>query len=480
MEKLKLDLHTNIKNIQNLNGNSGDMSIRYNQVGETEVATIFLESTSSSDTISNFITRSIVDKKNIFDSIFNHFKNDLYNCKLVTSDKYEDIWHLLASGYAIVLIDNCDKSICLETKADLDRGISESTTEPVIRSSKDSLTENHNKNIGLIRKRIKDHNLWFKDVTVGKRTTTKVSVGYLNDVANKKGIKMTIDKLKNINIDGIIDSGYVKEYLSQQNSTFPTIISTERPDLICQALLQGKIVVLVENSPFALIIPGLLTNYLHSPEDYTQSASNVNFTRALRLIAFLSTLFLPALYIATINFNQEIIPGKLLLSAAVQREGVPFPAAFEVIFLSIVFEILREVDIRKPSTMGTAISIVGALVLGDAAVTAGFVSPIAVIVVALTSICGLLFSDIDFINAIRWWRFYFIIGAVTLGIVGIIFVLLLLIIKLSDLRSTGIDYLSQVTTPNLKDQKDGLFRVPWPKLTSRPSYLKVNDVIRQR
>ena len=321
----------------------------------------------------------------------------------------------------------------METRAELDRGVTESTSEPILRGPKDSFTESHSKNLGLVRKRIKDPNLWFDEVKVGKRTETRVTIAYLNDVTDKNTVSEIKKILEAIDVDGILDSGNIKEYLLKEKSVFPQILSTERPDLVCQSILNGKIALIVENTPFVLILPNVFIDFMHTSEDQYQKPLNISFTRALKVFALIVTLFTPAIYIAITTFDQTAVPDKLLISLAVQRSGVPFPTFFEIILLMVIFEILREGDIRSPSNMGTSMSIVGALVLGQAAVDAGIVSPIAVIVIAITSICSLIFNDIDFMNGIRAWRFIFILAATFFGLIGLVAAGLVWLLKLSSL-----------------------------------------------
>ena len=248
-------------------------------------------------------------------------------------------------------------------------------------------------------------------------------------------------------------------------------MSTERPDFVCGFLLEGKIAILVENTPFILIFPTLFIDFIHTPGDYYQKSYNVNFSRFLRIFGFFITLLVPAAYIAIMTYNPEMIPDKLFISVAVQREGVPFPTAIEILMLGITFELLRECDLRMPSKMGTAISVVGGLVLGDAAVNAGIVSPFAVIIVAITSIAGLLFSDIDMVNALRWWRLIFILFASMCGMIGVVIASILLITHLSTLETFGIPYLTPFAPFYFKEQSDALFLKIKTKIKDRPRYL---------
>lgn len=473
------------KKIQEMNGNSPDITTREINIGFKKVGYIYLESVSSDDKISDFLVKSITRLKktsfldNFFTNLYQELKNNIANSKMKVIDNYDDMFYYLSSGFTVVLVNGFSKAIVLETRETLDRGVTEPTTETSIRGPKDSLTENYNKNLGLIRKRIKDPNLWFKEVIVGRRTKTKVGIGYIKDIADKTKVEKTIKKIESIDIDGILDSGYIRDFLTNdERSSFPTVISTERPDLVSAALLEGKIVIIVENTPFALIMPGVLANFIHAPEDNYQKAVNVSLTRILRFIAMMITVLAPGLYIALTTFNQEIIPDTLLISLAVQRAGVPFPTSFAVIILMATFEILRESDMRLPETMGTSISIVGALVLGDAAVNAGIVSPIVVIVVAITSVTGLLFSDMDIVNAFRWWRFLFILFSTLMGAIGFIVAGIIFITKLCSIETLEVPYLTPFSPLYTKSIKESIINIPRNKAKIRPEYLENQNVIR--
>ena len=465
--------------IKKINGNSSDITTRYIKIDNKNIGYIFLESVSSDDKISDFLIRSLsLNIKNLdfFEHVFSELKNTIVNSNLKVTTAYEDLFYYLASGFTGVLIDGYNKAIVVETRASLDRGVVEATTEAIVRGPKDSFTENHNINLGLIRKRIKDPNLWFKEMNIGRRTRTKVTIGYLNDVVNKNIIDMIIKKLKKIDIDGVLDSGYLRDFLTDSSfGDFPKVISSERPDLACSSILDGKVVILVENSPFVLIIPGLFVDFFHSSEDNYQLPINVTFTRLLRFFGFFITVLTPGLYVAFTTYDIRLLPSKLLISLAAQRQGVPFPTPIEVMILLTAFEILRECDLRMPKQMGASVSIVGALVLGDAAVSAGIVSPIVVIIVALTSIGGLMFSDIDVINSIRLWRVIFILAATTLGLMGVVAAGIVLITRLSSINVLGISYLSPFSPLNLQGLKYGIVKPPIKALKNRPLYLKPKD-----
>lgn len=469
---MKIDKIINI--VKGRYGNSKDLNTRIIKIKNKKVGVLFLESSSSTSTISDFITKAIInegEEKNLFSTIFDNLKNKLYNCQLFTINNINDFSYYLSSGFTIIVVDDSNEAIVMETRADLDRGVSEATSEPALRSSKDSFTESHSKNLGLIRKRIKDENLWFDELKIGRRTKTRVTIAYINGIADPKKVDEIKKDLEKIDIDGILDSGYLRDYLTKQKSILPQIKSSERPDIASQELLNGKIIIITENCPFILILPTVFLDYIKSPEDQNQKSSNTTFTRILRFCALMITLFTPAIYIATSTYDQNTIPDKLLISLAVQREGVPFPTFFEIIIFMTVFEILRESDIRSPSNTSIAGSIVGALVLGQAAVDASIVSPITIIVVAVTSICSLIFQDADFINGIRVWRFLFILSASLLGFVGILSFSLIFLTKMASLENLNSSFISPLAPLDIQANKDTIVKFETPKLFKRPKYI---------
>jgi spore germination protein KA len=454
--KISKNIKENINNIKNIYGNSGDLVNRTITIKNKKIAYIYLESVSSDDKISDFLMKNLSslvkeNSLNIFNDLFKKLENTIYNSNLSVINDSNELIYKLSSGFTIIFIDGFDKVITVETRTTLDRGITESSSESVIRGSKDSFTENHQKNLGLIRKRIKDENLWFKDLKIGTRTKTKVTISYINDIAIKENVKKIEDTLKKINIDGILDSGYIREFLTKNDkSSFPQMISTEKP--------------------------GLLIDFLHNPEDYYQKPVNVSLTRMLRFLSFVLTIITPGFYIAVTTWNQEVIPNELLISLSIQKDGVPFPTALELILMITIFEILREADIRMPNTAGASISIVGALILGEAAVSAGIVSPIIIIVVAFTSISGLLYTDIDFINGIRWWRLIFIIFSTLLGYIGLTVAFLIFIVKISSMEFLNIPYTIPTSPIYPKMLKDSFIRISRSKIKNRAPYLTKNKI----
>ena len=462
--------------IKDKNENSCDIYSRTFEINGKKIGYVFLESVANDDKISNYLNKSLAidirSKKSIFDDLFDNLSNTIPNSKLKVINTYDDIFYHLFSGFTCIFVDGYDKCISIETKANLDRSISESSSEPVLKGPKDSFNENFLANLGLIRKRIKDQNLIFTETRVGKRSKTKVAIGYIKDIADEKKVKKLLNRLNKINIDGIVDSSYLRELIIENKpSILPQVISTERPDNVVMSLLDGKIAIIVENTPYVLLVPSVLSDFFKSPEDSYSKPFNASFTRILRYLAFIIAIITPGVYIAVMNYNMEVLPNLLLISFAIQKEGVPFPTVIEVAIMIIAYAILREADTRKPQIMGASISIVGALILGEAAVSASIISPIVVIIISLSAVSGMAFSDPDIINAIRLWRILFMLFGVGFGLIGIFIGLILFIAKLSSLETLDTAYLEPIASFDYKDWKQEILRFPRNKLKKRPSYL---------
>ena len=348
INKLKKDTN----NLDNIN-------YRKKRILFKDIYIVFNETLTSSSNISDFIIRSL---NKIKIPSYNRIKNNISNFKYKEINTYKDLCLYLNSGFTIIMISR-NKYLALETKKDLSRSISTPTTENTPRGALDSFTENIETNIGLIKRRIKSNDLWIKKYKLGKYTMTDVSLIYINSII-KPEIIDKIDKLINkINIDGMIASGTLKNLIEKENKNpFPSTISTEKPYVVTRYLLQGYAVILVDNDPFAIVLPTTLNdNFISEEDDYNKSV-NVSTIRIIRYLTFFISLTTPGVYLALTTYNQEIIPIELLISIAAQRENVPFPAFVEAFFMIVSFEILRESDLKLPSFASSAISIVGALI----------------------------------------------------------------------------------------------------------------------
>ena len=411
-----------------------------------DVTIVYFESICSSDRINEFVTKPLIYENKV-------------SAPHIIYIKENEIEKYLNNAFAIIISGN--NNLCAaEVRGDLSRSIDSPETEPSINGPKDALTENIQLNLGLIKRRIKTKDLKIINKNIGKYTDTLVQVLYIKKEENKKIVKRVLDNLDEINISGIIDSSNISNALQEKiKSDFPTIMPSERPDEVSNALIEGKIVILVDNSPFALITPSYFTDFINPVVDRYSKAIPSNFIKAIRYLCLIITLIEPAFYIATINYNQETIPTSLLINFMIQREGVPFPSVAEAIIMLIIYEMLRESDIRFPSKYGTAISILGALILGDAAVKAGIVSPIMIITIAICFISSLVFTNQDFSNSLRIYRFLFLLGAAILGLYGILLFFLYFLIKLCSTYTLDRSY----TIPIAPYKEKYFYKYIWRK-----------------
>lgn len=437
-----------IDRLKKMTVNSSDYIYRDITIDKKKVWILFNDVLVSGSDCNNFILRrlTILNRKEL-----NDLESSLPDCN-IKKIKEDEVFDYVNKGFFIVIYKSI---IAIEMKANLDRGVATAESELSIKGSKDAFSENFNTNLGLIRRRLKSTNLECRDLEIGRISQTKVGILSIKGIVDDDLIEQVKLKLSTIDIDGILDSTYLKENLESKNSSFfPTIMTTERPDKVCMALLEGKVAIIVDMSPYVLIMPNFFIDFFHTVDDYYQKPINISFIRIIRLIAFFIAIFIPACYIMVTTHNHDLISLDLLLSLKAQRESVPFPAIIEAILMMISFEILRESDIRMSSTSGNAVSILGGLILGDAAVSAGIISPIMIIVVAISAISGLVFNSIELVSAIRWWRLIMIFLAAFFGLEGLIIGFFILLIRLATLKCFGRHYLAPFIPFNKREMKD--------------------------
>jgi spore germination protein KA len=351
--------------------------------------------------------------------------------------------------------------------------------EQVVRGPQEGFTENIVTNTGLLRRRLRTPDLLFERVVVGRRSRTNVLVAYMLGLTNPALLDEARRRLSGIDIDMLEGSGTLEQLLEDSpRGFFPTIQDTQRPDRAAAALAEGRLVFFVDGSPFALIAPVGFANFLHSPEDYYIKWPFGSILRFIRICGLLATLLLPATYIAIANFHQEMIPSSLLLAIAASRENVPFPAQFEVMMMEIAFEVIREGSLRIPTVLGQTVGIVGALILGQAAVMANIVSPILVIVVATTALGSFTIPNYGLSLPVRFGRFLFIGLAGTFGLYGIAAGLFLVSAQAASLRSFGVPYLAP-SGPHQPGSPDVVVRGPAFAMDQRPSLARPMELQRQ-
>ncbi|MFC5649397.1 spore germination protein [Paenibacillus solisilvae] len=394
---------------------------------------------------------------------------------------FEGLLNIVLIGGVAVLSDS-DQAFAISLQKWKERTVSEPTTESVVRGPKDAFTESIRTNTALIRRKIRYPDLWLETKTVGRISQTDVGIMYVKGLADESIVDEVRNRIGSIDIDGILESGYIEESIQDTTfSPFPTIYNSERPDVIAAELLEGKVAILVDGTPFVLVVPALLISFMHSPEDYYQRYDISSLIRLLRFIGGFIALLGPSMYVAITTFHQEMLPTPLLISLASQREGIPFPAFIEAVIMEVTFEILREAGLRMPRTIGMAVSVVGTLVIGQAAVAAGIVSAAMVIVVSMTAISSFIFPAYSISNTIRMLRFPLMGLAASFGLVGVFVGMLGIITHLAGLSSFGVPYASPFTPlQSMSDAKDTLIRLPVWAMKKRPSVFAKLNPVRQR
>ncbi|MNI07569.1 Spore germination protein A1 [compost metagenome] len=318
-----------------------------------------------------------------------------------------------------------------------------------------------------------------KPMTLGRESNTSAVIAYLNDLAMPSLIEEVEKRLKKIDVDAVLESGHIEELIQDDTySPFPQMQYTERPDVVASALLQGRIAIILDGTPFVLLVPFVFVQVMQTSEDYYERFQIATLLRLLRYLFLFFSLTTPALYVAITTYHQGLLPTTLMLSVAAAREAIPFPAVVEALIMEITFEALREAGIRLPKAVGSAVSILGALVVGQAAVQAGIVSAPMVIVVSITGIASFTIPRFNGAIAVRMLRFPILIIASIFGFYGIFFSLMLLIGHMANLRSFGVPYLSPVAPLSSGDMKDVLIRAPWTQMKERPAFMPLQDTER--
>ena len=394
----------------------------------------------------------------------------------------EDAAQGMLTGDAILFVDGYDKALKIADKGYPGAAIKEPDSEKSIRGSREGFTDSIKMNTALIRKRLRSTRVRVKELEQGVRSHTKVDMVYMQDLANPMVLEDIQKRLEAYEIDGVLDSGVIEQLAERKwYSPFPQFQTTQRPDRAALAVMEGRVVVLSDNSPVALILPTDFNSFIKTSDDYYNRFEEATFARILRYFAVFFSMALPGLYLAVTNFHTQILPTPLLLSFWEARIGVPFPAALEVILMELSFELLREAGVRLPGAMGNTIGIVGGLIIGQAAVDANIVSPIVVIVVAFTALCSFSIPNEEFAFSFRILKFFLIIMSAWLGFFGLLVGLLVILIHLSRLKSFGIPYLMPFVGADLsgyEDERDSIWRAPFRRLTRRPIYANEKERVK--
>ncbi|MBU5427950.1 spore germination protein [Tissierella pigra] len=496
MQKIILkDIENNLKVIEELFKDCYDIVIRRIEVGDVyrvKMAIVYIDGLVNKDHISEYTIGALLSEEEVKNFSLQGFKSKLtdiiykevlYSSELSEEHHMDKIIDIILSGDTVLFIDGMEQAIIIGSKGWATRGISEPETETVVRGPREGFTEVLKINTTLIRRRIRDTNLKITMQKVGRRSKTDVAVIYMDDIVDKGVLQEVNERIRSIDIDAIQDSSMLENLIEDNYlSAFPQIENTERPDSVAAALCEGRIAIIVDNSPFALIVPATIGTLFQSSEDYYNRWTESQILRSLRLVAFFLCVLSPALYISIISYHPGILPTKLTYYLAASRINVPFPSVVETFLMEITIELIRESGTRISGPIGTTIGIVGGLIIGQAAVEAGIVSSILIIIVAVTTISSFAIPSYEFASGLRVWRFLLIIFAAFLGLYGVMLGLIVLITHLIKLNSFGVPFTSPYSGLGISqgELKDTLFKSPIQYLEERPTFTKPRNKVRMR
>ena len=487
---LTKNLEKNLYILREVLGQSNDVIIRSVKIGSdrnVDAAVVFIDGLIDRNLVNHDILRPLMFNLQLINNkvegnisnIIEFIQSSVVTVGQITT--VTDVNQVVAatlSGHTVLLVEGVTEALDIDARGWSQRSIEEPKNEISIRGPKDSLNETLRTNTALIRRKIRDPRLTFENLKIGKRSKTDVSIAYINGLTKESLVAELKQRLDAIDIDAILDAGYIEQFIEDSPaSLFPTVGNTERPDVVTARILEGRVAILVDGSPTALTVPLLFMEGFQNPDDYYARPYFATLVRCIRFLGFVLSIYLPGLYVALMSFHQELFPTPLLISVAAAKEGIPFPVVLEALLMLVLFEILREAGLRMPRSLGQAVSIVGALVIGQAAVSAGLVGAPMVIVVATTAIASFLVVSYADLAAIL--RLIFTLIAGFLGLFGIIIVSLEVLSYLVALRSFGVPYLSPLTPFSLRSLKDSFIRVPLWMMDQRPEDFDPLDSRRQ-
>lgn len=484
---IQSELIKNEERIEKLFKNCGDIikrEIEVPTVPPFKIYGVYTDGLINRDILENYLLSRTFDAKNLAPSpveeplsrtqiVMQHF-SATFDVK--EADTMDDMVKAVLSGDSAIFVEGMTKGLVIATRGWPGRSVSEPSTENVVRGPREGFTETIRFNTVLVRRRIRDTKLKFKMISFGTRSRTDIAIVYIEDIAKPELVNEVEKRLNKYVIDAVLDSGYIEQLIEDSwKSPFPQTQATERPDKFAASLLEGKVGLLVDTSPFGIIVPATLNAFYQASEDYYQRWQIMSFTRILRyLVSFLS-FTLPGLYIAVLNFHPDILPTPFAISIAASREGITFSTVTEIIVTEIIFELFREAGIRAPGAIGHVVSLVGGLVIGQAAVDAKIISPMILIIVAFTAICTFAIPDYNLTSAFRLIRYLFIALSAALGIYGFAIAAVLVLAHLCSLESFNIPYLApyNVSDQNkFSDLKDTVLRFPTFMQTERPIFAR--------
>lgn len=476
-------IENNIANFENLMSDCADIKKKQFSIGknfDTKCYLAYIEVTVSNVSLADSVIGKMITM--LQDKTGEEIRKCVVNNSIGLTDvtqffTIEETVQGMLTGDAVLFVDGISCGFKIAVNGYPSMGVTECDNEPNIRGSKESFADSVKINTTLIRKRIRSNNLKVKEIQVGVRSNTTVSIVYISDIVKEGLIKNIEDELSKYDIDGIFDSGMLIQLMEQsENSPFPQYQATQRPDRAAMAVLEGRAVLLVDNSPVAVLLPANYNSFFVTTDDYYNRWEIATMERIIRYIASYIAMFLPGLYLAIIQYHSQVVPTTLILTFASSRIGVPFSPFVEVFLMEIAFELLREAGIRIPGGLGNAIGIVGGLIVGQAAVDAGLVSPIVVIIVALTALASFCIPNEEFGSAYRLIKFAMLLAAAFFGIYGVILGSIVLMIHLCSLKSLDYDFLM------VSDDKknENIIRKASNKLLRRSVYAADSQKVRLR
>lgn len=468
---LSMDLNENLQTLHAIYHNCSYVVFHDFLISrKTKALLIFIESLSDKEKIDEYVLAALIQNNPEAQDIT---KDNLQQIVPLANSKginmLADVIEQVSLGNPVLLIDKEIQGIAFSLAKWEMRSIQEPNAEPVIKGPREGFTETLSVNMSLLLRKIKSPLFKMTSIKIGRYTQTHIMVAYIDGLADPTLIQEVMNRLERIELDGVLESGYIEEMIDDHLfSPFPMFLTTERPDSAAGQLLEGRAAILIDGTPSVIIVPTTLASLLQSPEDYYQRFIFATLIRWLRYMFVLVALFAPSVYIALLTYHQEMVPTTLLLTIAKSREEIPFPAFFEALLMEVTFEALREAGIRLPKQVGSAVSIVGALVIGQAATAAGLVSSPMVMVVAITGIASFMIPHYNAGISFRTLRFPIMILAGFLGLLGVTLGMIMIVIHLCTLRSFGVPYMSPFAPMKPKELKDALTRVPWSMMNTRP------------
>jgi len=463
---------------------NGDFAVRnlYIKPLDRNGALVYLKGMADINRIEDYIITPLLESSDDInhDSAITEITSKvLHTADVERVEDFSAITEGIIEGNTILFIDGYEEAVSIVTTSYEYRSVGDTKVENVIKGPKESFAESVEVNRSLIRKHIKSEKLITENIVIGERSPYVVSMMYIKDLCDPELVNNVRKRISEIQTEGIIDASEVEQHIEERPySLVPTVLLTERPDRAAAFLYEGHIV-LLSTSPECLIVPVTFWSFFQTSEDHYQRWAYANFIRVVRLLAYLTALLAPGIYIGLSYYHAELLPTDLLLSITAARELVPFPVIFEVLIMEIAFELIREAGSRIPTALGSTISIVGALILGQAAVQAGIISPILIIVVSLTGLSSFAIPETSSNYMVRITRFIFLFSGATMGFLGIAAFLTICIAYLTTVKSFEVPFLSPVA-PNYKSSKDTIFRSPIWRQYIRPFYMKSQDSIRKK